>query len=173
MVNVMFTEELYKDLIKYKNIYENMVEVKKRLDDFIFEDPNKQISAGSKLENDIYSVFGGYTVKDKAYELEERLNIYKSGLERVQNKYPELDLRYLTELKSEPYTVYYNYSVYAKKQKDGDVVYIADFNESEKLVFVNKNELIQNFSDMYSYLHKEKTQEEVLNFFEKLFKYLD
>lgn len=170
---MMLTEELYKDLIKYKNIYENMVEVKKRLDDFIFEDPDKQISAGRELEDNIYNIFGGYTVKNKTDELEEKLSMYKNGLERVQNKYPELDLRYLTELKSKPYTVYYNYSVYAKKKKDGDVVYIAEFNESEKLIFVNKNELIQSFADMYSYLHKEKTQEEVLEFFEKLFKYLD
>src|SRR5690554_5332345 len=117
VVNVMFTEELYKDLIKYKNIYENMVEVKKKLDDLVFEDPDKRISAGSELEDNIYNIFGGYTVKDKVSELEERLNIYKSGLERVQNKYTELNLRYLTELKSKPYTVYYNYSVYAKKQK--------------------------------------------------------
>lgn len=170
---MMLTEELYKDLIKYKNIYENMVEVKKKLDDLVFEDPDKQISAGSELEDDIYNLFGGYTIKNKVDELEEKLNMYKDRLERVQNKYPELDLRYLTELKSKPYTVYYNYSVYAKKRKDGDVVYIAEFNESEKLVFVNKNELIQNFADMYSYLHKEKTQEGIVQYFEEKFKYVE
>ncbi|WPK12220.1 hypothetical protein R6U77_00605 [Lysinibacillus louembei] len=170
---VEFNEDFYKKLISYERIHEKIVAKKYEIDEIRLLNPS-DVYSGEDIHFEFLHELGEIVTNATAREaFEEELNELESAAFEKQVK-SKVDLRYFIELKSPVYRYFfYNYYIYAKKIKNGAVKYIAENSETDaKNEWDKKHEMIKHFAEIYHYLHKGLTEDEMYNYVEEQFKYI-
>ncbi|MFY0519263.1 hypothetical protein ACOMCU_15770 [Lysinibacillus sp. UGB7] len=165
----ILNEEVYNLLVDYEQAYKTSVVIKEKLDSLRRKDMSLP------YENEPTASLLKFTIGDKIEMLEnELINTIKTLSDRQSKAQSGLDLQFFIELRSPRYRPFmYNYYVYAFKENNGPLIFISENSETggDKR-YDSKEELIFDFVEMYHYLHKDLSRDEMIDFVSDRFKYV-